>query len=145
MMQTAGLDMSETVNDKMVDSFIDAAAWAICSTHHTVLGMLPGAAVFGRDMLFDIPHLADWKAVGERRQHLVSQNNVRENSKRVDFDWAVGDKCLIIQDGTQRKAADKNVGPYVVTSVHTIGTVRIQRDTVNERMNIRRLRPYFDT
>ena len=59
MMRTAGLDMSETVNDKMVDSFIDAAAWAICSTHHTVLGMLPGAAVFGRDMLFDIPHLAD--------------------------------------------------------------------------------------
>ena len=75
MMQTAGLDMSETVNDEMVDSFIDAAAWAICSTHHTVLGMLPGAAVFGRDMLFDIPHLADWKAIGERRQHLVSQNN----------------------------------------------------------------------
>ena len=59
MMQTAGLDMSETVNDEMVDLFIDAAAWAICSTHHTVLGMLPGAAVFGRDMLFDIPHLAD--------------------------------------------------------------------------------------
>ena len=49
------------------------------------------------------------------------------------------------KNGTQRKAADKNVGPYVVTSVHTNGTVRIQRDTVNERINIRRLRPYFDT
>ena len=76
MMQTAGLDMSDTVNDKMVDLFIDAAVWAIRSTHHTVLGMSPGAAVFGRDMLFGIPHLEDWKATGERRQHLISQNNL---------------------------------------------------------------------
>ena len=105
--------------------------------------MLPGRAVFGRDMLFDIPHLADWKPIGERRQHLVSQNNLRENSKRVDYDWAVGDKCLIIQDETQQKASDINLGPWVVISVHTNGTVRIQRDTVNERLNIRRLRPYF--
>ena len=125
MMRTAGLDMSETVNDEMVDSFIDAAAWAIRSTHHTVLGMSPGAAVFGRDMLFDIPHLADWKAVGERRQHLVSQNNARENKQRVDFDWAIGDKCLLIYDETQWKAEDKNMRPWVATSVHTIGTFRI--------------------
>ena len=31
----------------------------------------------------------------------------------------------------------------MVTSVHTNGAVRIQRDTVTERMNIRRLRPYL--
>ena len=105
--------------------------------------MSPGAAVFGRDMLFDIPHLADWTAVRECRQHLVSQNNARENRKRVDFYWAVEDKCLIIQHGTLRKAEDKNIGPYVVTSVHTNGTLRIQCGTVNGRMNIRRLKPYF--
>ena len=86
MMRTAGLDMADTVNDDTIDQFLDSAAWAIRSTHHTVLGMSPGAAVFGRDMLFDIPHLADWKAIEERRQHLVSQNNARENNNRVDFD-----------------------------------------------------------
>ena len=143
MMHTAGLDMADTVNDDMIDQFLDSAAWAICSTHHTVLGMLPGAAVFGRDMLFDIPHLADWKVVGERRQHLVSQNNARENKQRVDFDWAVGDRALLAKDGTLRKAKDKYTGPFVVTSVHTNGTVRIQCDNVNEQLNIRRLRPYF--
>ena len=140
---TAGLDMSETVNNEMVDSFIDAVAWAICSTHHTVLGMSPGAAVFGRDMLFDIPHLADWKAVGERRQHLVSQNNARENKQRVDFDWAVGDRALLAKDGTLRKAEDKYTGPFVVTSVHRNCAVRIQRDTVNKQLNSRRLIPDF--
>ena len=77
------------------------------------------------------------------RQHLVSQNNLRENHHRFDYDWAAGDKCLIIQDEVQRKASDINIGPWVVTTVHTNGTVKIQRDTVTERMNIRRLRPYF--
>jgi len=33
--------------------FIDNAVWAICSTYHTVLKASPGAAIFGRDMLFD--------------------------------------------------------------------------------------------
>ena len=34
-------------------------AWAICSTYHTVLKAAPGAAIFGQDMLFDIPYIAD--------------------------------------------------------------------------------------
>jgi hypothetical protein len=28
----------------------------------------PGAAIFGHDMLFDIPFIADWKKIGEHRQ-----------------------------------------------------------------------------
>lgn len=143
MMRTAGLDMSNTVNNGIIDKFFDSAAWAICSTHHTLLGILPGAAVFGRDMLFGIPHLADWRGAGERRQHLVSQNNARENKQRIDFDWAVGDKALLFKDGTLRKAKDKYQCPFMVTSVHTNGTIWIKHDTVNKRLNIRRLKPYF--
>jgi len=40
-------------------SAIDALAWAIRSTCHTVLKASPGAAIFGQDMLFGIPFLAD--------------------------------------------------------------------------------------
>ena len=58
---------------------------------------------------------------------LVDQNNARENLRRIDFD---------------RKAEDKNVGPYVITQVHTNGTVRIQRGNISERLNIRRLIPF---
>jgi hypothetical protein len=28
----------------------------------------PGAAIFGREMLFDIPFIADWQKIGEHRQ-----------------------------------------------------------------------------
>jgi len=28
----------------------------------------PGAAIFGRDMLFDIPYIAAWNKIGDYRQ-----------------------------------------------------------------------------
>jgi len=30
------------------------------STYHTVLKASPGSAIFGWDMLFDIPYIANW-------------------------------------------------------------------------------------
>ena len=144
MLRTANLDMQETCSAEMIDDFLVAAAWAIRSTYHTVLKSSPGAAVFGRDMLFDIPYIADWTAIGNRRQASVDQMNTRENSRRVDFDYAVGQKVLLKKDGILRKAEDKYVGPYNVTQVHTNGTIRIQRGTMSERINIRRATPYFE-
>jgi hypothetical protein len=43
--------------------------------YHTVLKASPGAAIFGRDMLFDIPFIADWKQlenIGYTRQIAVT-------------------------------------------------------------------------
>ncbi len=37
-------------------------------TCHTVLRTLPGVAIFGRDMQFDVPYLANWTKIGEYRQ-----------------------------------------------------------------------------
>ncbi len=59
MLHTAELNMAKIVTPNDVDVFLDNAAWAICSTYHTVLYASPGAAIFGRDMLFDIPLIAD--------------------------------------------------------------------------------------
>ena len=59
MLHTAETDMADSVNPDEVDVFRDNAAWAIRSTYHTVLKVSPGAAIFGRDMLFDIPFIAD--------------------------------------------------------------------------------------
>jgi hypothetical protein len=70
MLRTAELDMANSVTPDDVDVFIDNVAWAIRSTYHTVLKASPGAAIFGRDMLFDIPFVADWHKIGERRQSL---------------------------------------------------------------------------
>ena len=59
MLRTAEVDMASSVATGDINVFLTNAAWAICSTYHTVLKASPGAAIFGWDMLFDIPFLAD--------------------------------------------------------------------------------------
>jgi hypothetical protein len=39
---------------------------------------------FKRDMLFDIPFVADWNQIGDYRQSQTDRSNKRENNKRVD-------------------------------------------------------------
>jgi hypothetical protein len=59
-LRTFELNMAETVKASDIDVFLSDAAWAVCSTYHTVLKASLGAAIFGRDMLLDIPFIADW-------------------------------------------------------------------------------------
>jgi hypothetical protein len=65
MLRMAELDMADSVTPNDVDVFLDNVAWAISSTYHMVLKASPGAAIFGRDMLFDILSVADWRKIGE--------------------------------------------------------------------------------
>ncbi len=94
-MRTSELDMADSVEPADIDTFIDNAAWAIHSTYHTVLKASPGASIFGRGLLFDIPLVADWKQIGDYRQHQTDRSNKRENDKRIHYDYKVGDKILI--------------------------------------------------
>jgi hypothetical protein len=63
MFCTAELDMAETVTPDDVYVFLDNAALAMRSTFHTVLKASPGTAIFGCNMLFDIPFIADWNKI----------------------------------------------------------------------------------
>ena len=53
-------------------------------------------------------------------------------------------KVVLINDGIHCKAEDKNIGPYLITEVFSNETVRIQHGTIDERINIRRLNPFFE-
>jgi hypothetical protein len=107
MMCTSEIDMAESAEPADIDTFIDNAAWAICSTYHTVLKAFPGTSIFGQDMLFDVPFVADWKQIGDYRQHQTDRSNKRENKKRFDYDYKVGDKILILKDGILSKTESK--------------------------------------
>jgi hypothetical protein len=96
--------MADSVTPNDVNVFLDIAAWAIRSTYHTVLKASPGAAIFGRDMLFDIPFVADWHKIEERRQSLTNCGNQRKKAKRIDYNYKVGDKVLVINKGHMAKS-----------------------------------------
>jgi hypothetical protein len=68
MLHTSKLDMVKIVKPSDIDVFLSDATWSVHSTYHTVLKASPGAAIFGQDMLFDIPFIADWQKIGEHRQ-----------------------------------------------------------------------------
>ena len=53
MLRTRELDGTDIQESDPIEQFITYAAWAIPSTHHTVLGSTPAAAIFGQYMLFD--------------------------------------------------------------------------------------------
>jgi len=107
MLRTAEIDMAKSVVTDDVDGFIDNAAWAIRSTYHTVLKASPGAEIFRRDMRFDIPFLADWNKIGDYRQSQTDRSAEHENSNRIDYDYKVGDKVLIVKEGILRKAESR--------------------------------------
>jgi len=96
-------------------------------------------------MLFDIPFVADWHKIGDNRQRQTDCSNIRENNKRVDYDYKVSDKVLICKDGILRKAESIwRKEPWTITTAHTNGTIRIQCGTKLERINIRRVTPFSE-
>jgi hypothetical protein len=144
MLRTSKLDMAETITPDDVNVFLDNAAWAIRSTYHTVLKASPGAAIFGRNMLFDIPFIANWNRIGDYRQRLTNLNMARINSKQVNYDY-IGDKVLLTQEGILCKGESPySKEPWTITTVHMNGTIRIQRRTQSERLNIQRVTPFVD-
>ena len=75
---TSEINMADPVAPRNIDTILTNVSWAICSAYHTVLNASPGAAIFGRDMLFDMPYIDDWKKIGDYRQHQTDLNNVLE-------------------------------------------------------------------
>jgi hypothetical protein len=135
--------MAEMVKPSDIDAFLSDATWAVRSTYHTVLKASPGTAIFGRDMLFDIPFIADWQKIGEHRQRRTDLNNARENEGRIDYDYKVGQKELLRKEGILRNAESRrHEKPWFITSVHTNGTITVQRGNKLDRMNIRRVKPF---
>ena len=70
---------------------------------------------------------------------------MRENKKRINFDYIVGDKVLILKDVILRKSeSPKEKEPWTITQVHTNGTIRVTYGTKSEQLNVRRVEPFFE-
>ena len=85
------------------------------------------------------------KKIGEHRQKLTDLNTLCENKGRVDYDYQVNGKVLIVKDGILRKTESRyDSEPWTITSVHTNGTITIQHGNKSQRINIWRVTPFFD-
>ena len=122
---------------------LSATAFAIRSTFHTTLRKSPGQLVFGRDMILNINHVANWEFIRERKQKLIDKNNQRENQKRIPHNYQLGDKVLL-KRGTENKYEAPYKGPYHILKINDNGTVRLKVGAVTDTYNVRRLTPYTE-
>ena len=137
----------QTLNLQVEDpwtSLLASVAYAIRSTYHTTLQATPAQLVFQRDMVYPIQYIVEWDLLRKRKQELIQKNNVRENSRRIDYDYREGQKILIMNTDIQRKLDNPTKGPYKIVQVHTNGNVSILRGAVIERINIWCIKPYFE-
>jgi hypothetical protein len=126
----------------MADSILASVSYGLRATTHRTLGVSPGAFVFGRDMMLNIPILADWNLIRERKQAQMDLNNAAENKRRRFKDYTVGDEVLILKDNPS-KLEDRAFGPFVIHQIFANGTLLIERHPgVMERINVRRVKPY---
>ena len=105
-------------------------AWTVCSLYHRTIDATPGQLVFGRDMIFNMLYTPDWKKIREQKRAQELKDNERENSKRRDHTYKIGDKVLLKRDYLQIrcKSERKNQGPYNVVAVHSNGTLSISNE-----------------
>jgi hypothetical protein len=138
---------TSTIDDHDEDPFagvISAICWAVRSTYHTTLKATPGQLVFGRDMIFNIRHQADWQLIHERKKARIDDNNDRENARRREHDYAQGDRVLITKADFNKMEPSRE-GPYTIARVHANGTVTIQKGLALQRINIRQCTPYVES
>ena len=133
---------SRPFDDTSVHGILQAIAWGLRTTYHTSLRTSPGQLIFDQDMVVPATYLANWRNIHSQRRKNIMYDNARENSKRVDYDYKVGEYVYIIIKDIQRKLNPIKEGPYEILKVHTNATVIIKRSTnVVERINIRRIFP----
>ena len=92
-------------------------------------------------MMINAVYLANWKEISSRHQTQIQKNNALENHKRIPYVYSVGEMVYLCKSNVEQKLNPLQ-GPFRVETVHSNGTVTIQRSSiVSERINIRRLHP----
>jgi hypothetical protein len=129
--------------NQLVDTALANCLYATRAAFHGSIHGTPGSLVFGRDMVLDIPVIADWLTIQQNRQQLIDQRLIAANRKMFSYDYQVGDKVLKIAYQPDKLKARANDGPYTIETVHANGTVTIRiNQHVTEHINIRKLCPY---
>ena len=105
--------------------------------------------VFNRDMLINVPLLANLIAIRRRRQQYIDENLRRVNAKRSKHVYVIGDKIEIrIREPFKKgpKLHSKWKGPYTLTQIYTNGNVQIRfAPHITQMISIRKIRPFKGT
>ena len=128
--------------ERMIDTALSNCLYATQAALHGTLKGSPGSLAFGRDMVLDIPVIADWNLIRQRRQQSIDQRLIEANNRRFSYDYQPGEQVLKISY-KPNKLQPRAEGPYQIATVLTNGTVTIRLTPhVVERISIQRIKPF---
>ena len=116
----------------LIDTALQKATYAMRATVHTTLKVTPGSLVYQRDMILNIPVVADLLDITAWRQHLIDERTMAEYQKRISHDYQPNDQVLVLAYKPD-KLEPRARGLYRILQTHVNGTIMIQRSlTVTE-------------
>ena len=87
------------------------ASYALRIAVHNTMRVSPGALVFHRDMLLDVPLIVDLEMLRQQRQVKIDERLRRENLKRISHDYQPGQYAYILTY-KPKKLQPRMHGPY---------------------------------
>ena len=148
MIRSQNIQSKEDLEGGDWTGLLNAVRFAMRATLHTTMRATPMQLVYGRDAIHNIRFEADWQYIKARRQHVIRQNNERENARRSPHTYTVGDAVMVSQPQHRKFGNPKFKGPFTVDSVNDNGTLRLRvpkgDGAVYETWNIRNIHPYRD-
>ena len=94
-------------------------------------------------MVLPVQFKTDWEVMRMNRQKEINRNNQHKNRNRINHTYKPDDMVMLTVPGIKRKLSSPRTGPYKVIQVYDNGTIHIQKGAVAQRVNIRRVTPYY--
>jgi hypothetical protein len=72
---------------------------------HATSGSSPGYLIFNRDIVLNIPLIANRHAITQKREHLINENLMQKNCKQKCYDYVPNQK------DTKKETQNSQIGP----------------------------------
>ena len=66
--------------------------------------------------------IADWDYIRQRKQNIIHNNNERENAKRIQHTYQIGDKIMLKKYNQHKYCGPEYEVPYAITTVNVYCT-----------------------
>ena len=94
-------------------------------------------------MILTIYHIPNWIYIYQRKQTQIEKDVIRENSTRIDYNYNIEDKFMVIINQAYKYKTLFQV-PYVIAQTWANKNVTIRTGAVIARINIRHIKPYHN-
>ena len=116
LVQTFNIQQTYVDKNDPWTSILASAAFVLFSTTSGPKCYIPGQLIFGRDMILLIKHRVDWEFIRHQKQTQINRGNTRKNKHRVDYDYKVRDKFMLLNH-TEYKYETPYKGPFFDNTV----------------------------